>query len=195
MDAEQGVVSTPPSPYVEAPRRYGFHATLKAPMRLCEKYTYGDLQQAAEQISSQLTPVALGELKLKRIGRFLALVATEKVHPAVSELASVCVTELDYLRASLNDAERNKRKNLSSTEEANLERWGYPYVGDQFRFHMTLTSALDEETLKEAREELSRRVPTSHIKIDSICIFGDPGDTRPFSLLERFDLRGSTQSK
>lgn len=195
MDAEQGFLSAAPSPYAEAPRRYGFHATLKAPMRLSDKYTYFDLQQSVKQLASHLIPVSLGELQLERIGSFLALTTSEKFHPAVSELAWVSVTELDHLRATLNDAERNKRKKLSPSEQANLERWGYPYVGDQFRFHMTLTSSLDDEALKVAREELNRRIPISHVKIDSICIFGDPGETKPFSLLERFDLKGSRQSK
>ena len=157
-------------------------------MRLANGYSYSDVQKAVARLARQLRPIELGQLQLKRIGDFLALVTSEERHPAVSDLAWACVTGLDYFRAELSDAERNKRNNLSSTQKENLEKWGYPYVGDRFRFHMTLTSSLGEADLKCAWEALEHKVPITQATIDSICIFGDPGNAMPFELLERFDL-------
>lgn len=188
MDAETAELDDAPTPYIDSPRHYGFHATLKAPMRMQGKYSYADLQMAVNNIASQLKPVALGQLRLNRVGSFLALVTSKELHPAVSSLAWTCVTELDHFRSELNDAERNKRSNLSSEEKENLEKWGYPYVGDRFRFHMTLTSSLNEEALKEAWGALEPQIPTAQITIDSISIFGDPGDAKPFEFVERFEL-------
>ena len=86
--------------------------------------------------------------------------------------------------------ERRKRTNLSPDEAKYLEDWGYPYVGDRFRFHMTLTSALGRGELYDARERVESIIPDSSEFIDSICIFGDPGNLKPFEFVERFYLKG-----
>ncbi len=187
-DAETKEVLEAPTPYVDSPRRYGFHATLKAPMRLAPDTTYDNFRHEVEALANELSPVDLGVLILKSIGSFLALVTEQNYHSAVSELAWRTVTSLDHLRAELSDAERNKRPNLSQDEANNLETWGYPYVGDRFRFHMTLTSSLGEAALKHAKDLLEPITPKVQTHLDSLCIFGDPGASKPFELVERFDL-------
>lgn len=180
------------SHYVESPRRYGFHATLKAPMRLKPDVTFSQFYLEVEQLSKKLRPVELGTLKLKRIGDFLALTTDDKYHKAILEMAFSCTTHLDHLRAELNEAERKKRKNLNADEMLNLEKWGYPYVGDHFRFHMTMTSTLSQDDQAKVIEILSPKIPNERITVDSISIFGDPGLSRPFEFVERFELKGST---
>lgn len=182
--------SETPSKLVESPRRYGFHATLKAPIRLMPDATYQEFRGAVESLSFKLDVLELGKLKLARISNFLALTIDAEFHGGVSDLAWRCVTELDQFRAELTDVERRKRTNLSPDEAKHMEDWGYPYVGDRFRFHMTLTSALGRDELYDARERVERIIPNSSEVIDSICIFGDPGNLKPFELVERFDLKG-----
>jgi len=178
----------PPANFIEAPRRYGFHATLKAPMRLESASDYRKFRNAVKDISGQQKSLNIGVLSLQTIGNFLALVTEDQYHDAVSDLAWTCTTQLDHFRAPLNQAERNKRTNLSTTQTANLEKWGYPYVGENFRFHMTLTSALESTELSRAKTMLQNILPNEQTIIDSICIFGDPGSLKPFELLERFRL-------
>lgn len=190
VDAETGAQIPAPSGFVESPRRYAFHATLKAPMRLADGVSYDQFKTAVSNLADHLSPVDLGVLRLNRIGPFLALMVQPELHHAVSELAWHCVRELDQYRAPLNDAERARRSGLPVRQAELFEKWGYPYVDDEFRFHMTLTSALDDVALIKARAELTEKVPNTPAMLDSISIFGDPGAPHSFRVLDRFDLSG-----
>ncbi len=55
-------------------RVYGFHATLKAPLRLAPGATEADLVVAARGVAAAHPPVAVGPLRVAALGRFLALV-------------------------------------------------------------------------------------------------------------------------
>ena len=190
LNAESNKIQHSPSPYVESPRRYGFHATLKAPMRLADGISFNDFRCAVERLASQLKSAELGVLKPDQIGDFLALKTDHKYHEAVCDIAWCCTKELDVFRAPLSEAERNKRKNLTPAESENLEQWGYPYVNDSFRFHMTLTSSLPQDDLATAIKIVAPMVPEEKTRLNSICIFGDPGSLKPFEFVERFDLKG-----
>jgi len=137
----------------ESPRRYGFHATLKAPMRLTEGASEFDLHKASLEFSRQTENFELLGLQLKWIGSFLALVPAEN-SSELQHLASFAVRHFEHLRAPLNDEEiaRRKPKSLSRVQKKYLEEWGYPYVFDEFRFHMTLTGAVpaDQKPAVEA---------------------------------------------
>ena len=188
MDAEDTSFSKPDNGFVTTPRRYGFHATLKAPMRLADGSSLSDLVSACRELASRLTIVELGQLKLNRIGTFLALTADTNRHERISRLAFECVKELDDLRAPLNETEMSKRQGLTPLQRRNLEDWGYPFVGAEFRFHMTLTSSLEPSALGQAKALLEPIIPVEPTEIDAISIFGDPGDLKPFRLIERFPL-------
>ena len=43
------------------------------------------------------------------------------------------------------ELERRRKAGLSAAQEKMLLRWGYPYVLDEFRFHLTLTGRLQPE--------------------------------------------------
>lgn len=190
LDIASNKIQASPTPYVESPRRYGFHATLKAPMRLADGVGFNDFRSGVERLASQLKSIELGVLRLDQIGDFLALKTDHKYHEAVSDIAWRCTKELDIFRAPLSHEERKKRSNLTPAESENLERWGYPYVNDSFRFHMTLTSSLSQDDLTTAIKTVAPMVPDETTKLNSICIFGDPGSLKPFEFVECFDLKG-----
>lgn len=176
------------------PRKYGFHATLKAPFRLAEGIAPDDLLHAAARLAGTLAPVGLaGGLRLSRLGDFVALVPAAP-GPALQELAAALVRELDPLRAPLNAAEiaRRRPESLSPAQRDNLDRWGYPHVLDAFRFHMTLTGPLtpeDGDAVVAALDPvLAPLLPDPH-PIDAISIVGEAGDGR-FRLIERLALTG-----
>lgn len=137
-------------------RLYGFHATLKAPMRLAAGFDEADLLASVRRLAAAHPPVAVGELAVAALGRFIALVPVAPP-PSLGLLAAECVAALDPLRAPLNEAELAKRRpeRLSPRGRALLDRWGYPHVFEEFRFHMTLTDALPEDVLEGWRARLA----------------------------------------
>ncbi len=201
-DAETGKAAGPPAglpPPLAArreavtaePRRYGFHATLKAPFRLAEGATVAGLDEAAAMLARRARAFAL-PLRVAAIGRFVALVPDGNAAP-FEWLAARCVTGLDALRAPLSEAEvdRRRRAGLDAIGEAHLAQWGYPYVLDRFRFHMTLTGPLDEAkraAVQGALAALLAPVLAAPVPVASICRFSEGADGR-FRLVRRFGLR------
>ncbi|NNE53731.1 MAG: DUF1045 domain-containing protein [Sulfitobacter sp.] len=127
----------------QAPRRYGFHATIKPPFRLAEGQGEADLRAAFAAFCGAQKPVHLEGLQVAAMGRFLALVPVGEVGP-LNALAGATVEALDPFRAPATQDELERRRGrLTAAQEANLLRWGYPYVMEAFRFHLTLTDRLD----------------------------------------------------
>ncbi|WP_342107436.1 DUF1045 domain-containing protein [Methylobacterium sp. SI9] len=169
-------------------RVYGFHATLKAPLRLAPGATEADLVVAARGVAVAHPPVAVGPLRVAALGRFLALVP-ESPPPELGLLAAECVAVLDALRAPLTEAERAKRRpeRLDPRGRALLDRWGYPHVFEAFRFHMTLTDALPEPDRDGWHRRLAEAYAASGpepVMIDAICLLTQDG-SGPFRLLAR----------
>lgn len=169
-------------------RIYGFHATLTAPMRLAPGVTEDDVVAAAVRIAATHPPVAVGGLRVAAIGAFLALVPVAP--PAeLGLLAAECVAALDAFRAPMSEAERARRQpeRLDARGRALLDRWGYPYVFEAFRFHMTLTDALPEASRAAWHERLAAAYAASGpepLTIDSLCILRQDG-AAPFRLCAR----------
>ncbi|KGE01229.1 DUF1045 domain-containing protein [Rhizobium sp. YS-1r] len=130
------------------PRRYGFHATLKAPFRLAPDITEPMLLRHLMRFAGAHNPFELPGLEVVRLGNFFAL-APVIPSEAMRFLAASVVQEFDVFRAPLSEAEleRSDPGDLSAPQFANLHRWGYPYVMDEFRFHMTLTGPLSAADL------------------------------------------------
>jgi putative phosphonate metabolism protein len=128
------------------PRRYGFHATLKAPFRLRPEVDPEDLLASVRKLAASIPTVPTLEPVVGLIGGFVAIVpATQS--PAIDRLAADCVTAFERFRLPMTAQERSRRMTagLSPLEAANLDRFGYPYVFEAFRFHMTLTGRIRPE--------------------------------------------------
>lgn len=174
------------------PRKYGFHGTLKPPFRLAKGCNPDGLAAAVERCASGLAPVACDGLKLNRLGRFLALTPTGDMS-ALERLAAELVTGLDAFRApaGADELARRRAAGLTPTQDAHLQRWGYPYVFDEFRFHLTLTGKLPEDQIPHWQEVATRLLPDlpTPFVIDSIALVGERADGR-FELIQRYPLRG-----
>lgn len=177
------------------PRKYGFHGTIKPPFYLSAGHSAIQLFETVETLCSKLPPVQLDGLKLATLGTFLALKPTSD-QAILSRLASRVVMELDPFRSPPSSAELTRRRgsSLSPTQEANLSTWGYPYVMNDFRFHMTLTGSIQDKDLRDrtfsALAPLVEPTLTQPFEITSLCLAG-ADDTGRFQLIERFDLCGS----
>lgn len=161
------------------PRRYGFHGTVKPPFRLAKGKDEAGLQSALSDLCQSMAPVTLPGLRLARLGRFLALVPDGDATD-LGALAARVVQELDPFRAPPTGAELAKRRasGLTAAQNAHLERWGYPYVLDQFRFHMTLTGRLDKDTAAATEAALTPhldQLPLAPFRIDALTLLGEDG--------------------
>lgn len=175
------------------PRRYGLHGTLKPPFRLAEGTTPEGLLRAVEDFAREAAPIPLGQLAVRRIAGFVALTPEIDSH-ALSGFASRIVRRFDAFRAPLNAAEIAKRKpeKLSARQRALLTLWGYPFVMEEFRFHLTLTDNLTPEAAAEAEAALAPYL-APHLAapqmIEDLCLFAET-ETGRFKEIHRLPLRG-----
>jgi putative phosphonate metabolism protein len=169
------------------PRTYGFHATLKAPFRLAEGVQESDLRSALDRLAAQFCAASAFEPQVEMIGSFVAIVP-ERLPLALADLANACVLEFEAFRAPLSDQERRRRiaAGLDDDEIANLDRWGYPYVFNEFRFHMTLTGRLAPDRSRDIQAQLAflfeQEVGRRPIAVDRLVLL------RQASPEERFEV-------
>lgn len=172
------------------PRRYGFHATLRAPFRLRrgvdEKLLVHELDAfAAARRAPPPTP-----LKLGTPGNFIALVP-EAPSLAIDQLAADCVEAFDQFRTPLSAPERKRRlaAGLNKRQAKYLERYGYPYVMDEFRFHMTLTGPLSttdrDPVLAALCTKFTRDVGNRLIAISALSIVKQNSKDARFKILHQ----------
>lgn len=177
----------------ETPRRYGFHATVKPPFALAVGTDADALAAALTDLARSLAPARADGLRLSRIGRFLALTPLGDSSD-IDALAAAIVRGLDGFRAPPSDADLARRRaaGLSAVQEAHLLRWGYPYVLDEFRFHMTLSGPLDPATSAQTEAVLAPLLadilPRPFV-IDAMTLAGEDADGR-FHELSRHALSG-----
>ena len=157
------------------PRRYGFHATLKAPFRLAERAGQGELIRAVEAFGARMPAVEAGPLALSDAGGFLALRPVEQPR-ALTDLAAAAVRDLDGFRAPLSEADIARRREVALTPEqdAQLLEWGYPFVFDDFHFHMTLSGPLaDPAPVAAVLEPLLAGVVPDVLRIATVTLMGE----------------------
>lgn len=174
------------------PRKYGFHGTLKAPFALATGQRANALTDALKEFAACQPPVETGPLALHRIGPFLALTPGEPL-AALNRLAAEVVAAFEPFRAPLTPAQVAKRQpeRLTPRQRALLNRYGYPYVMEEFRFHLTLTGALT--TGAQAAERAARSWFAPYLgapfRAEDLCLFGEDEAGR-FHLLSRHALTG-----
>ena len=176
------------------PRRYGFHATLKPPFALAAGATAEELGKAVGRLARGVEVFMAPPLLLARIGGFWALVPSARC-PALDALAAICVSKLDSFRAPPSDAEQARRRaaGLSPAQDALLARWGYPYVMEAFRFHMTLTERLDAQESARVERSLTPLVEKQcrePLPIDAVALLRQERPNARFRLVRRYPLAG-----
>ncbi len=174
------------------PRKYGFHGTLKPPFRLAEGQTPGALQEAVAAMAGACGPAECEGLGLTRLGRFLALTPQGDTG-GISRVAATCVADLDAFRAPPSEAElyRRRKAGLSAAQEALLVRWGYPYVMEEFRFHLTLTGSLPKGEIDAWMDTARAHLPDlpRPFEMRDVALVGERADGR-FELIQRYALTG-----
>lgn len=175
------------------PRRYGFHATLKAPFRLNAGASSEDLLARLRMFAAQRKAVPVEALVPVYMSGFVALVPAAR-NPALEALATACLTELDDLRAPLTQAERERRPiEAADLRAAQLfERYGYPHVLERFRFHMTLTGPVDTAVAGRLVAQVARPIAGLCAQeapvVDRLCLFFESAPGAPFRRVAEVEL-------
>ena len=176
------------------PRRYGFHATLKPPFHLKPGTTRDALLAATQALATRHEPFEV-RLVLRRLSEFFALMQGRS-RTETRALAAAAVTDLDRFRAlpSERDLARRRQAALSGAQETNLQRWGYPYVMSEFRFHMTLSHRITDtgeaDALRPALNAFFAEVLEQPSMIDGVAVFRQDTPKASFRQLEWFPLGG-----
>jgi len=184
--------------HTAAARRYGFHATLKAPFRLAEGKSEAELIAALANFTAEREPF-LERVKLARLDGFFALVPADP-SPELDRLAADVVTEFEPFRAPLTptDISRRNPDGLSPAQLKNLHKWGYPHVFDEFRFHMTLTGrvpAAEASRMEAAIAEFFGPLLREPVNISTLALFVEPESGAPFHIASLHTIGGERERK
>ncbi|MGA7487834.1 MAG: DUF1045 domain-containing protein [Xanthobacteraceae bacterium] len=183
----------------EEPRRYGFHATLKAPFRLAPSCTETQLVGAFRSFAGLGQSIARVETEIRMLSDFAAIVPYE-TSAALETLANQCTTIFDAFRAPMSAQERARRgaSGLSPSQLQHLDRWGYPYVFTDYRFHMTLAAKIPVEhrdqvldALRTAYRQACRDQP---LILDRISLLTQDNEHARFRMLCQAALKGGRET-
>jgi hypothetical protein len=169
-------------------RRYGWHATIRAPFTPLAEVAYDDVRRAVISVANACASFEL-PLRINHLAGFLAL------RPPVDEdsprqLAATCLGALLPLCAAPSGEVLERRSTgLDAHEISLLQSHGYPYVLDRYRFHLTLSAPATEPEEQAMRHWLEPRVaelpPT---RVDALSICGEVTPGSAFELIERIAL-------
>jgi hypothetical protein len=192
-DAESGrTFDTSAHAVTHSPRRYGWHATLVAPFHCAPGVTLDDVLATARAWAGSVArfdmPVRAAEL-----GRFVALRPAGDADDArLRSIAASALHALAALRETPTRAsiERRITDGMSERQIALLREWGYPYVLDEYRFHMTLSDSLDHADARESIvADWTQRIDTlGPMPMHGAAIFIEPEAGAPFTLRQRLSF-------
>jgi hypothetical protein len=177
------------------PRLYGFHGTLKAPFRLAPGRTPEELVEKLRTLASSHASFDAGALDVTPLseGSSAFVVLTLRRHcQQLTALEQAVVREIDPFRADPAEAEIASRQpdRLTLRQRDNLARWGYPFVGDDYLFHMTLSGQL--EHLDRVADALARvyaeQTGVAHLMVDALVLFAQQQPGGQFRILQRLPL-------
>lgn len=185
--------------HTAAARRYGFHATLKAPFELAETETEASLSVALDGFARRTQTFFIPRLVITQLDGFFALIPAAPV-PELAAFAADVVRDFDRYRAPLSDAEIARRNPdaLRPEEVRNLVRWGYPYVFETFQFHMTLTGrvgAAEAGAVRAALDEVFQPLLDRPVAVDGLALFVEPEPGAPFAVLSYRPLARARERK
>ena len=181
------------------PRRYGFHATLKAPFALAEGRSEAELISEIGRFAAGAEPFDIPRAMVGRLGAFFALVPGDPCD-ALQDFAGEVVRRFERFRAPLTPADiaRRKPEALAAAERQNLMQWGYPYVFDEFRFHMTLTGRVVAGRRDAVEGVLLDRFAAFHgrpLPITGLALFREPARGADFTVHSLFPLGETADRK
>ena len=185
--------TTPAPPHRASPWRYGFHATVKAPMVLVGGEAAFEAELAA--IARAHAPVPLPAFEVTWLRDFMALCPAAPLPAPFVALAAACVERLDGFRAPPDATERARRiAGLDAAQVQRVDRWGYPHVFDHWQMHLTLGDTAErpvwgDALAAEARAHFAEALSVP-VGAGELAWFTEPAPGAPFRLVRRFPFGG-----
>lgn len=195
-DPENGLESaTSAREFTHAPRRYGWHATLVAPFHMAPGVELADVLACARAWASSVARFEMA-VKAAELGRFVALrPADARDDEALRALSGSALKALAALRRKPSHESIEKRidGSMSARQIELLRKWGYPYVFDEYRFHMTLSDSLDDRNARESIvSEWRGRIDTlGPLPMHGAALFIEPEPGAPFTLWQRLPFNNA----
>jgi hypothetical protein len=174
----------------ENSRRYGFHGTLKPPFGLNPASNLDALLDAAHVFAKMVAPVEIPPLELAIIGKFIALTPVTQ-SAALEKLSAACVRAFEAFRVPLTAEQLDsyKQNKLTVHQEQMLEHWGYPYVMEEFRFHISVTDRIEDaqerEEVIDALKKLAMPVLGRPTRLRELTVFSQKAINEPMIPIER----------
>jgi 2'-5' RNA ligase len=180
----------------DRPRVYGFHATLKAPFRLAAERSERDLLRELDAFRRGRSGFDLGPLGVEALpggdGGFVAL-TSKRPSTALASLEHDTVRAFGAFRSPMSEVELSRRRpeSLTTRQRDSLLNHGYPFVGADYRFHMTLSGAVGDvaDVADRLADCMANQIGTAHLQVDALVLYVQPDDGARFSIAERFALR------
>jgi hypothetical protein len=142
-------------------------------------------------LAARLPKVTIPSLQLVNLEGFLALIPSVEI-AALQDLARDVVQVLDPFRAVLTEAEvaRRKPERLTPRQRSLLDVFGYPYVIEEFQFHLTLSGPLHgtehQVVAAAAAAHFGEDIPQP-FEVSDLCLCGED-QAGQFHLLHRYAL-------
>lgn len=193
--AVEGITESDLDALLSDPRRYGFHATLKAPFELAEGTDETALLAAFAEFCKKSTAFDIPRVVVGQLGPFFAIVP-DRIYPQLQDFAADVVESFEPFRAPLSEADiaRRKPERLTESQRANLMRWGYHHVMDDFRFHMTLTGPVQPEIAPHMQSVLYEQFADfadRPLAVAGLGLFVEPERGAPFTVKSWLPLTGA----
>ena len=177
---------------IASPFHYGFHGTLKPPFRLNAGVTVKAVQNKLERFAKSCQNFVLPPLEVRAIDSFFCLRPTEDSE-VLKRLAASVVEAFDEFRLPPDSDELARRRaaGLTQHQERLLSTWGYPYVMEEFRFHLTLTGRIaDQGERALINAELKKRFTTdmlTGLPFSALSLFIEKNG-EPMVLLDKYSF-------
>jgi hypothetical protein len=148
---------------------------------------------AIERYAATVKAAPIDGLEVAAIGPFIALKPKGDAS-GLNALASHIVRHFEPFRAPLSEEDRARRLKSPLTDRQidYLDRFGYPYVHEEFRFHMTLTGPLHVDdrvpVLELLKAAYQTACATKDIPLNRICLFKQEAPTSRFRILHSVSL-------
>jgi hypothetical protein len=87
---------------------------------------------------------------------------------------------------------RRRVADLTPRQDALLQRWGYPFVLEEFQFHLSLTGPLSlvppdtQALVHDAAEQFFADLPP--LQFNSLALFAEPTPGADFVLLDHLEM-------
>ena len=177
---------------IATPFHYGFHGTIKPPFRLASGVSVDQVVRRLHSFAANCQGFTLPSLAVTYMHNFFCLRPSHSCK-ALDQLAADAVILFDEFRRPSDEAELTRRRSAGLTpgQEKSLQKWGYPYLIDEYRFHLTLTGKISNGQEKQIlKEELHSRFAPDLLReppFSSLALFMEE-NKEPMKLLENFML-------